>query len=592
MKNNEIAKIFQAIAAYLDMEGVPFKPRAYEKAALALESMSEDVADIYKREGVKGLKGIPGIGESIAQKIAEYLETGKIEYFEELKKKIPVDVAELTAIEGVGPKMAKALYEQLGIRTIDELEQAALQGKIRKLPGFGLKKEQRVLKGISFYKQSSGRFVLGFVVPLVEKIEAGLRRLEEVEELAVAGSNRRWKETVGDLDILVVSSNPERVMAEFTSLPEVIYVYAKGPTKSSVKLANRMDVDLRVVPRESFGAALLYFTGSKEHNIQLRNIAIKKGLKLNEYGVFKGEKRIAGETEEEVYAALGLPYIEPELREGAGEIEAAMEGRLPKLISYGSLKGDLQVQTNWTDGAQSIAEMAEAARKAGLSYIVITDHTRSLAMTGGLDEEKLLRQMKEIDALNRKLRGFRILKGAEVNILQDGRLDIADQVLEKLDMVGAAVHSHFGMPRSEMTRRIIRAMQNPHVDVLFHPTGRIIQRREPYDVDIDAVIRAAKETGTILEIDAYPERLDMKDEHIRKAVEAGVKMVIDSDAHQASHFGYLKLGIAQARRGWATASDVLNTKPLEQFLAALKKMKGSPVIDRRSQRERRESREP
>lgn len=582
MKNTEIAKIFQAIAAYLDMEGVPFKPRAYEKAALALESMSEDVADIYKREGVKGLKGIPGIGESIAQKIAEYLETGKIEYFEELKKKIPVDVAELTAIEGIGPKMAKALYEQLGIRTIDELEQAALQGKIRKLPGFGLKKEQRILRGISFYKQSSGRFILGFIIPLVEKIEARLRRLEEVEELAVAGSNRRWKETVGDLDILVVSSNPERVMAEFTSLPEVIYVYAKGPTKSSVKLANRMDVDLRVVPRESFGAALLYFTGSKEHNIQLRNIAIKKGLKLNEYGVFKGEKRIAGETEEEVYAALGLPYIEPELREGAGEIEAAMEGRLPKLIAYGSLKGDLQVQTNWTDGAQSIAEMAEAARKAGLSYIVITDHTRSLAMTGGLDEEKLLRQMKEIDALNRKLRGFRILKGAEVNILQDGRLDIADQVLEKLDVVGAAVHSHFAMPRSEMTRRIIRAMQNPHVDILFHPTGRIIQRREPYDVDIDAVIQAAKETGTILEIDAYPERLDMKDEHIRKAVEAGVKMVIDSDAHQASHFGYLKLGIAQARRGWATASDVLNTKPLEQFLAALKRIKESPVIRRRA----------
>lgn len=582
MKNVEIAKIFQAIAAYLDMEGVPFKPRAYEKAALALEGMSEDVADIYKREGVKGLKGIPGIGESMAQKIAEYLETGKIEYFEELKKKIPVDVAELTAIEGVGPKMAKALYEQLGIRTIDELEQAALQGKIRKLPGFGLKKEQRILRGISFYKQSSGRFILGFVIPLVEKIEARLRRLEEVEELAVAGSNRRWKETVGDLDILVVSSNPERVMAEFTSLPEVIYVYAKGPTKSSVKLANRMDVDLRVVPRESFGAALLYFTGSKEHNIQLRNIAIKKGLKLNEYGVFKGEKRIAGETEEEVYAALGLPYIEPELREGAGEIEAAMEGRLPKLISYGSLKGDLQVQTNWTDGAQSIAEMAEAARKAGLSYIVITDHTRSLAMTGGLDEEKLLRQMKEIDALNRKLRGFRILKGAEVNILQDGRLDIADEVLEKLDVVGAAVHSHFAMPRSEMTRRIIRAMQNRHVDILFHPTGRIIQRREPYDVDIDAVIRAAKETGTVLEIDAYPERLDMKDEHIRKAVEAGVKMVIDSDAHQASHFGYLKLGIAQARRGWATAGDVLNTKPLEQFLAALKRMKESAVVRHRA----------
>lgn len=582
MKNVEIAKIFQAIAAYLDMEGVPFKPRAYEKAALALESMSEDVADIYKRDGVKGLKGIPGIGESMAQKIAEYLETGKIEYFEELKKKIPVDVAELTAIEGVGPKMAKALYEQLGIRTIDELERAALQGKIRKLPGFGLKKEQRILRGISFYKQASGRFLLGFVIPLVEKIEARLRQLEEVEELAVAGSNRRWKETVGDLDILVVSSNPERVMAEFTSLPEVIYVYAKGPTKSSVKLANRMDVDLRVVPRESFGAALLYFTGSKEHNIQLRNIAIKKGLKLNEYGVFKGEKRIAGETEEEVYAALGLPYIEPELREGAGEIEAAMEGRLPKLISYGSLKGDLQVQTNWTDGAQSIAEMAEAARKAGLSYIVITDHTRSLAMTGGLDEEKLLRQMKEIDALNRKLRGFRILKGAEVNILQDGRLDIADQVLEKLDVVGAAVHSHFAMPRSEMTRRIIRAMQNPHVDILFHPTGRIIQRREPYDVDIDAVIRAAKETGTILEIDAYPERLDMKDEHIRKAVEAGVKMVIDSDAHQASHFGYLRLGIAQARRGWATAGDVLNTKPLEQFLAALKKMKESAVVRHRA----------
>jgi DNA polymerase (family 10) len=347
-------------------------------------------------------------------------------------------------------------------------------------------------------------------------------------------------------------------------------VHAKGHTKSSVKLNTGMDVDLRVVPAESFGAALNYFTGSKDHNVALRRIAIEKKLKLNEYGVFRGEKSIAGKTEEEVYAVLGLPYIAPELRENAGEIEAAQAGRLPYLIGYDDLRGDLQTQTTWTDGANSIEEMAAEAQRLGLEYMAITDHTRGLAMTGGSDEKKLRQQMKAIDKLNKRLGGFTILKGAEVNINKDGTLDIDDATLAQLDVVGVAVHSYFNLSRAEQTRRVVRAMESPHADILFHPTARVIQKRGPIDLDIDAVIAAAKRSGTILEIDAYPERLDLKDEHVRKAVGAGVKLAIDTDAHSIHHLHYLPFGIATARRGWATRADVVNALPLRGFLQSLK----------------------
>ena len=570
MRNTELAQIFREIALYLEMQGIQFKPRAYEKVAYALEALEEPVAELYKRGGIKELRNIPGVGQAIAEKIEEIIQTGKLKYYEELKKETPVDVRGLTAIEGVGAKSVKVLYETLGVKEVSDLEQAARAGKIRGLPHFGEKMEQKILKGIEFLKQGSGRFPLGSVFPLILEIEGRLRSLPEVEAVAVAGSVRRRKETVGDADLLAISSKPGSIMDYFTSMPEVTHVYGKGMTKTMVKLKNGMDVDLRVVPGESFGAALSYFTGSKDHNVALRRIAQEKGLKLNEYGLFRGERRIAGETEEEIYKALGLLYIPPELRENQGEIEAAKKGELPDLVEYGELRGDLQIQTTWTDGANSIEEMAEEARRLGLEYIAITDHTKSLAMTGGSDEKKLLKQMEAIDKINRTLKGIRILKGAEVNINKDGTLDIKDEALIKLDVVGVAVHSHFNLSREEMTERIIRAMRNPHADILFHPTGRVIQKREPYDVDMDAIIETAKETGTVLEVDAYPDRLDLKDEHIRKAVEAGVKLVIDSDAHSVNHIRFLEFGVAQARRGWAKKSDVLNTRPLREFLKGLK----------------------
>ncbi len=570
MTNAEIARIMREIAILLDMEGVQFKPRAYEKAAYAIESLEQPIAELYRQGGIKAVETIPTVGKAIAEKIVTLIETERLPYYEELKQKVPVDLGNLTAIEGLGPKMIKALYDQLGIKTVEELEKAAQEGKIRHLPHFGEKSEQKILKGIAFLKKSSGRFPLGVGLPLVLEIEARLGKIKGVKQVAIAGSIRRRKETIGDGDILVVSSQPDQVMDVLVKMPEVVYIHAKGHTKSSVKLNNGMDVDLRVVEGKSFGAALNYFTGSKDHNIVLRRIAQEKNLKLNEYGVFRGEKSIAGRTEEEVYEVLGLPYIPPELRENSGEIEAALKGQLPDLVGYDDLRGDLQTQTTWTDGANSIEEMVQEAKRLGHEYIAITDHTKSLAMTRGSDEKKLREQMAVIDELNKKLKGITILKGAEVNINKDGTLDIDNETLAKLDVVGVAVHSHFNLSREEMTRRVIRAIENPHADILFHPTGRLIQRREPYDIDMDEVIRVAKRTGTVLEIDAYPDRLDLKDEHVRKAVEAGVKLVIDSDAHHVNHLSFLHFGIATARRGWAKKSDILNTKPLKAFLKSLK----------------------
>ncbi len=571
MANSDVARLFREIAFLLDMEGVAFKPRAYEKAARAIDALTEPLSELYARGGLAALEAIPGVGRSLAEKIVEFLQSGRISYYEELKQKYPVDLSSLMEIEGVGPKMIRALYEELGVKTLDDLEQAARQGRIRHLPRFGEKMERKILKGIEFRRRHGSRFLLGEALPLVEDLCRRLAALADVEIIEIAGSIRRRKETVGDADVLVVSRRPGPVMDFFVAQPEVHHVHARGETKSSVKLKNGMDVDLRIVERESLGAALQYFTGSKDHNIALRRIAEKKGWKLNEYGLFKGEKRLAGRTEEEVYEALGLSYIPPELRENQGEIEAAREGRLPRLITYDALCGDLQVQTDWTDGANTIEEMALEARRRGLQYIAITDHTRGLAMTGGSDEKKLLRQMREIDRLNARLTGIRVLKGAEVNIQRDGTLDISDDVLARLDVVGVAVHSHFTLSRQEMTERIVRAMRHPWADILFHPTGRVLLKREPYDVDIDEIIRVAKETGTILEIDAFPERLDLKDEHIRRAVEAGVPLVIDSDAHHLSHFRVLTYGIAQARRGWARPEDILNTLPCDAFLARLKR---------------------
>jgi DNA polymerase (family 10) len=588
--NQSVAEILRQIGEYLAMQHVQFKPRAFEKAAETVGALEEEVAETYEKGGIKALKEIPGVGQSIAEIIEELVTKGRSTEYEKLKKATPVRLDELARVEGLGPKSIQKLYKELGVRNLKDLEAAAKAGKIGALEGFGKKSEEKILKGIAFAKGSGLRFVTGLMLPQIREIEARLSRVAGVERVIVAGSARRRKETIGDLDVLAISSSPAVVMEEFVSkTPGIMTVIAHGATKSSIKIKPGINIDLRVVPKESYGAALNYFTGSKEHNVVIRARANKLGLTLNEYGLFKIDKktgkaaegkgaRVAGKTEEEVYKALGMAYVEPELRENTGEVEVAArefqhkESGLPKLIGYNDLQGDLQVQTSWTDGADSIEAMARAALAQGLAYIVITDHTKRLAMTHGLDEKRIRAQWKEIDAVNKKLGGkIKILKGTECDILKDGTLDLDDDTLSKLDIVGASVHSYFNLPRAEQTTRVKRAMSNPNVDILFHPTGRIINKRPPYDIDIDEIIATAKQTGTILEIDALPERSDLKDEHIRKCVEAGVKMSIDSDAHAAAHFAFLECGIAQARRGWAERGDIVNAWPVEKMLGFLKK---------------------
>jgi len=574
MKNQEIAKIFYEIANYLEMEGVAFKPYAYQKAALTLETLEKDVEEIYKRGGVKALKEIPGVGESIAKQIEEYLKTGKVNGYEKLKKKTPINLEEIIAVEGVGPRKAKTLYQKLGIRNLKDLERAAKSHKISPLFGFGEKTEKNILEGIAFLKRSKGRFLLGDILPKVREVEEKLKSLKEVERVDVVGSIRRRKETIGDVDFLVISKKPEKVMDFFTSLPGIIKIWGKGTTKASVRLKEGFDMDLRVLPKRSYGAALQYFIGSKEHNIVLRKIAIDNGLKLNEYGVFRGQKMIAGETEEGVYKALGMDWIPPELRENQGEIEAALKRKLPKLVELKDIKGDLHTHSNWDGGANTIEEMAKMAQKLGYSYIGMSDHTKFLRIEHGLDEKKLALQRKEIDKINYKLQivnsKFRILQGCEANILNDGSIDIKDETLKKLDYVIAGVHSSFKMEKEKMTERIIEAMKNPNVDIISHPTGRIIQRRDEYQIDFDKILKVAKETGTILEINSYPERLDLNDQNIRRAKEAGVKMIINTDSHHKDQLRFIELGIAQSRRGWAEKEDIINTQPIEKLLKFFK----------------------
>jgi DNA polymerase (family 10) len=572
MKNQEIAKIFYEIAYFLEMEDVKFKPYAYEKAALTLEGLEKDVEEIYKKEGFEGLRKIPGVGESIAKKIEEYLKTGKIRYYEDYKRKYPINLDELMGIEGLGPKRLKVLYEKLGIRNLKDLEEAIKAHKIAALPGFGEKSEKNILEAIEFAKRSRGRFLLGEILPIVKEVYEKLKSLKEVERIDVVGSIRRMKETIGDVDFLVISKNPKPIMDFFVSLPGVVKVWGKGNTKASVRMKEGFDMDIRVLPRRSYGAALQYFTGSKEHNIALRKIAIEKGLKLSEYGLFKGSKMIAGETEEEIYQKLGMDWIPPELREDRGEIEAALNHKLPKIIDYKDIKGDFHVHSKWDGGKNSIEEIAEYAIKMGYEYVGIADHTKFLKIEHGLDEKQLKERNKEIDRLNQKFKGkIKILKGCEANILPDGKIDISDDCLRELDFVIAGVHSKFKMSKEEMTERIIKAMKNPNVDILAHPTGRLIQKREGYEVDLDKILKVAKETGTILEIDSYPDRLDLNDVNIKKAKEMGVKMVIDTDAHHVDQMRFIELGIAQARRGWAEKEDIINCWPLEKMLKFLKK---------------------
>ncbi len=575
MKNAEIVKVLREIGFLTEVEdeaNAQFKARAYYKAADNIENLDADVAELYKDGGIGTLLQIPAVGKAIAGKIEEYIKTGKIHHYEELKQKIPIDVGQMNAIEGIGPKTIKAIYQKLKITNLAELEAAAKEGRLQTVPGISVKKEQEILKRIAFAKKGGGRHILGEIWPLIKQIEAGLMKVEGVKVVSLAGSARRMKETVGDIDYLVVSAKPEKVTEFFTGMPEVEEVKGSGPTKAFVRLQGGIDADLLVVPEESWGSALQYFTGSKEHNVKLRKIAIAKGLHLNEWGVFEAstERRAGGRTEEDVYAALGLQWIPPEMREDAGEVELAAKGGLPDLIGYGSLKGDLQVHSNNTDGTATIEEMALAAKEFGLDYIALTDHTKSLAMAGGLDEKELLDQADRISELNDRLDGFRVLASAEVNIMKDGSLDISDNVLDKLDIVGAAIHSNFNQPVEVQTERLIKAAKNPSVDIIFHPTGRLINKREGYPVDIARLVEVAKDTSTALEIDAHYNRLDLKDEYVRLAVQTGVKLTIDSDAHHPIHYAFLQFGIGQARRGWAKESDVLNTLPADRLLRALK----------------------
>jgi DNA polymerase (family X) len=575
IKNSDVAKVMRDLGFLTEVTeedpNMQFRARAYHRAADTIASLPENVTDIYSKQGVNGLLEIPSIGKAIASKIEEYLKRGKIRHLEELKVKVPVDIDELYGIEGLGPKTIKMFYDKLQIKNLADLEKAAIEGKLRTLPGFTEKKEQDIFKQIEFFKRGKGRLIIGEVYPLMKQIEKRLQHIAGVKNAAAAGSIRRMKETIGDIDYLVATSDPEQVIDFFVKMPEVQEILGRGHAKAFVKLASGIDADLLVVPEESWGSALQYFTGNKEHSVQLRKIAISKGLRLNEWGVFKGDKRVAGATEEEVYNTLGLQWIPPEIRENTGEIELGSQGKVPKLIDYGSLKGDLQVHSENSDGTATIEEMARGAKAFGLDYIAITDHTKSLKLAGGLEEHELLEQADRISQLNDKLRGeLHILSSAEVNIMKDGSLDISNTVLDKLDIVGAAIHSHFNLPIETQTERLIKAAKNPSVDILFHPTGRLINKRVGYPVDIEKVMEVAKDTDTVLEIDAHYDRLDLKDEYVRMAVRKGVKLVIDSDAHHPIHYSFLTFGVAQARRGWAIQSDILNTLPTDKLLNALK----------------------
>jgi len=566
MKNLELSQIFSQMSEFLEMKEDGFRARAYSRVARVLDSLERDIGDIYREGGAKALKEIPSVGQGIAEKMEEYLKTGKIKEYQKLKKESPVDVEALTKVEGIGPKKIKTLYQKLGVRNLKDLEKVARVGEIAALEGFGAKSEKNILQAIAFAKTSKGRFLLGAILPVVREVVGGLEKLPEVGQISAAGSVRRMKETVGDVDLLATSSQPDKVMEHFVSLPGIVKVWAKGPTKSSVRFKGGFDCDLRVVKRVSFGAALQYFTGNKEHNILLRRLAIKKGLKLNEYGVYKKKTRIAGRTEKEVYQAISLPYIEPELRTNTGEIEAGLKNELPKIIGYDNIKGETQCHTDWSDGTETIEAMAKAAKKMDYQYIVITDHAGFLKIANGLDEKRLLRQMREIDKIGKEISGIKILKGCEVDIKMDGGLAIKDEVLAKLDVVVAGVHSGFKMSKTDMTKRLLRAIENPNVDIIAHPTGRIIQKREGYFFDFGKIFQAAKRNKTALEINAYFNRLDLRDIDIRQVIAAGAKLTIGTDAHNPQGLKMMELGIAQARRGWATPKDILNAGTVKDFL--------------------------
>ncbi|OUN01009.1 MAG: hypothetical protein BAA04_07750 [Firmicutes bacterium ZCTH02-B6] len=570
MKNLELAWILEEIGDLLDLQGEnPFKVRAYRRAARTIELLPEDIEAVWRRGE---LGKVEGIGKALEEKINEWLSTGVMTYHAELKAQLPPGLRELTRVPGVGPKLAQRLYRELGIRNLDELEAACREQRLRHLKGLGPRTEENILRGIERLRRQMERFPLGLALPVAQQLVRALAALPVVQRVALAGSLRRGRETVGDVDIVASSPDPEPVMEAFVRTPGVEQVLARGDTKASIVLRTGLQVDLRVVRDDQFAAALHHFTGSKEHNVLLRELAQTKGLKISEYGIVRvdDDEVLAVATEADVFAAVGLPYIPPELREDGSEIAAAREGRLPELITVGDMKGDLHVHSDWSDGLDTIEAMALAARERGYEYIAITDHSPSLSVARGLDPARLEEQLREIDRLNRQLAGIRILSGCEVDILRDGTLDLPDELLARLDVVVASVHSAMGLDEREMTDRIVAAMRNPHVDIIGHPTGRILGRREPYAVDMERIIQVAAETGTCLEINASPDRLDLNDVYARWAHARGVMIVVNTDAHSTEGLDQMGYGVTVARRAWLGKADVLNCLPWPELKARLK----------------------
>ncbi len=571
--NTDIARIFDEIADFLEIEGEnPFRIRAYRNAARTVSGLGQELKDMVAAG--EDLTQLPGIGKELAAKIHEILETGTAKALIKLQERIPKTVLEILRLPNLGPKRVRVLYHDLKIETLEQLSQAARKGRIRALDGFAEKTENAILEAIKARAQKEKRFKLAEVQIYVDSLIEYLKKVPGVSEVVAAGSYRRSRETVGDLDILVAARKGSPVMERFAEYDEVDNVLSKGLTRSSIVLRCGLQVDVRLVTQASFGAALQYFTGSKAHNIVIRRLGQQRGLKINEYGVFRFEKRVAGDTEASVYRALDLPYIAPELRENRGEIEAARAKRLPNLIEFSDLKGDLHIHTDYSDGRNSLREMALAANKRGFKYLAVTEHSDRLKIARGLDPPKLLKQMEEIDLLNEELKGLTLLKGIEVEILEDGRLDLADNVLGKLDLVVGTIHSHFSLSLQKQTERILRAMDHPYFTFLAHPTGRLINERDPYEVDMMQLICKARERGCFLELNANPRRLDLYDTYCQIAKSQGVLVAINSDAHQVNALDDIGLGVGQARRGWLEKDDVLNTRSLTQLRNLLKQTMG------------------
>jgi DNA polymerase (family 10) len=573
MDNKEIAALLDETADLMEVAGEDgFRVRSYRNAARAIDNLTERLEDVLCDPNRK-LTEIPAIGKAMASHISEICGSGKLTVREELAAKYPPITLELLQIQGLGPKGVATLLSHFKISTLDELETLAREGKLRHLPRMGEKLEQKILKSVEAYKKRTGRYLINVADSLAEELKAYFARCAGVESVTPAGSLRRGCETIGDLDLLVTGGVPDEITEHLLKLSRIVDVVARGPNKVSVKLRDGIQVDVRMLERESYGAALQYFTGSKAHNVRLRDRAKRLGLKLSEYGLFRvaDDSRVAGTTEEEVYRALDLPYIEPELREDAGEIDAAESGTLPRLIGAGDIKGDLHMHTTATDGRCSILEMARAAKERGYEYVAITDHSKALAMANGLNEARVLAQIEEIREVEKQMDGFRILAGSEVDIRQDGSLDLDDEVLAQLDVVVGSVHSHMNLPAEQMTARLLRALENPHLKILGHPTGRLLLRRDPFSFDLERIVLEAKRRNVAMEINSFPDRLDLRDHSARLCKQHGVKLVISTDSHHTKHLANIKYGVLQARRAWLETSDVLNTLPVNEFLDALRR---------------------